>query len=268
MSKRYQPCSFYDPSGASGQSNASAQSLIDSSEFLSERQIDSIAMLHNLYMTEAIQNFDYNTSNDSIELRSVFLSIGLNDFQYSQTDLSNMLDSDGNQSSNLNYLSVYTSSAVVGMINSCKDYLYNTSNLSYSGFSTFVSQEENYAHINFVGTDLDVALTFLKTFQNSIYLWMPTNEGGSGIGQRFINNLQLQFQQASTNAVVTNVQERTIDWKAIAWSDGVGAAGTLLRTWYLAGFGPLSWGAILTAIGWGSCLGIRRCVIISAYEIK
>lgn len=228
--------------------------LVDSSQFLTESQIDSIAILHNLYMTEAIQNFNYNTTNDSTELRSIFINIGLTDFQYSQSDLSNMLDSDGNQNSNLHYLTTYTSPSVVTMINYCKDYLYNDSTINYSAFSSFISQEISYAHNNFIGSDLDVALTFLKTFQKSVYLWMPTNEGGSGIGQGFINNLLNQSQPNSTNGFVTTAQvhERTVDWKAIAWADGVGAAGTLLRTWYLAGFGPLSWSAIIFAIGFGA----------------
>jgi hypothetical protein len=82
---------------------------------------------------------------------------------------------------------------------------------------------------------------------------MPVQDGGSGTGDAFLTNLESQNNSTSLNSPSNApATAKSINWKSIAWSDGAGAAGTLLRTWYMAGFGPLSWGAILSAIGFGA----------------
>ena len=68
---------------------------------------------------------------------------------------------------------------------------------------------------------------------------MPLGKGGSGVGASFIE--QIEDKTGSK-----------VNWGKMAGADGAGAAGVLIRTWYFAAFGPLSWGAIVGAIGWGT----------------
>lgn len=91
------------------------------------------------------------------------------------------------------------------------------------------------------GRDKEILLTLIETSRTSLKFWLPSSVGGEGNGDIVIE----QFS-SSTNE---------IDWGQIGIADGVGAVGVLIRTWYLAAWGPLSWGAILGAIGWGAAWG-------------
>lgn len=237
--------------------------LKDSSRILTNEQIDSIAMFHNAYMIEAIQNFDFSVVNDSIELRSLFINIGLNDFDYSSSELSSMLDSSGDRNGNLFFIETYTSSNVTTIIDSCQDFLNQNANITYDDVVTFVSLMKSASNSSLLGSDLDASLTFLETFQNAVYLWMPAESGGSGIGQEFLSNLLINLNQNSSSYIPNAAHQRKINWKKIAFADGAGAVGVLLRTWYLADFGPLSWGAILGAIGFGAAWASGSAILIA-----
>jgi hypothetical protein len=86
--------------------------------------------------------------------------------------------------------------------------------------------------------DQEMLLTLIETTKKSLHFWMPKSLGGQGRINDYFDEVP-----------------NAIDWGDIAVSDGYGAVGVLMRTWYLAGFGPLSWGAILGAVGWGAAYG-------------
>ncbi|MDO5510490.1 MAG: hypothetical protein Q4F57_07320 [Weeksellaceae bacterium] len=94
-----------------------------------------------------------------------------------------------------------------------------------------------------VGRDKEILLTLVETSRASLKFWLPTSEGGDGNGDIVIE----QFPNATAR--------RQVNWGQIGYADGAGAVGVLIRTWYLAAWGPLSWGTILGAIGWGAAWG-------------
>jgi len=83
------------------------------------------------------------------------------------------------------------------------------------------------------GKEREILYIFIEVSKESLNFW---------------NNYKKKVNLPANN----NQAKKSIDWGAIAYADGAGAVGTLLRTWALAGFGPLSWGAIIGAIGWGA----------------
>ncbi len=87
---------------------------------------------------------------------------------------------------------------------------------------------------NLLSRDKQLLLVFIETSRYSLQFWMEANKGGGHNGSGY------------------ETMNAAINWNAIACADGLGAAGTLLRTWYLAGFGPLSWGTIVGAVGFGA----------------
>lgn len=84
------------------------------------------------------------------------------------------------------------------------------------------------------GKDKEVLFVFIETVRNSANFWFPDNQGGENGGGVY-----------ETQGV------GDINWGAIAFSDGAGAAGTLMRTYMLAA-SPVTWGMIISAIGWGA----------------
>lgn len=94
-----------------------------------------------------------------------------------------------------------------------------------------------------VGRDKEILLTLVETSRASLKFWLPTSEGGDGNGDVVLE----QFPTATAR--------RQVNWGQIGYADGAGAVGVLIRTWYLAAWGPLSWGTILGAIGWGAAWG-------------
>ena len=172
---------------------------------------------------------------------SNFEVIGSNDFGMTLEDITIYLDSSNND--NYNFVKLNTDDPdVIGVFDNVQEYLSNNPDCNFSDIQNLVSTQTAFASESITGSDLDIALTFLKTFEKSSYLWMPASKGGSGIGSSFIDDFEEEVPLPSL----------AIKWKAIAYADGAGAAGVLLRTWYLAGFGPMSWGTILGAIGWGA----------------
>lgn len=94
------------------------------------------------------------------------------------------------------------------------------------------------------GRDKEILLSFIETSRASLKFWLPISEGGDGNGDIVLQ----QFSSSST-------ERRQVNCGQIGFADGAGAVGVLIRTWYLAAWGPLSWGAILGAIGWGAAWG-------------
>ena len=85
------------------------------------------------------------------------------------------------------------------------------------------------------GKEQEILYTFIEVSMNSVKFWK-------------------EYRESMDVSTSETIQEK-IDWGAIAYSDGAGAVGVLIRTWYLASFRPLSWSAIIGAIGWGAAWG-------------
>lgn len=209
------------------------------SRLLTDQLIDSIASLHNLYLSQGISDFNFNSTDYNEELYSQFETIGVNSFGLSLSDIEEVLDSADND--NYAFISVHSGdSDVIAIMDNVSNFIAAYPNCNFSDVQNEVQTQITYAINHLVGSDLDIALTFLRTFEKSSYFWLPLDKGGSGVGDDFIGDIE------DHNPGVA------INWGAIAYSDGAGAAGVLLRTWYMAGFVPLSWGAIVGAIGWGA----------------
>jgi hypothetical protein len=206
-----------------------------------DSQIDSIAIYHNIYMTEVIENFDIPVDNYEDELTHEFLEIANENSTANEQEMLEFLDSC--EIDNYNFVVSNTDDDDVKLIlDNVKDYIENTNNLTFSQIQNYINSQKNFANENVSGGELDVILSFLSTTEKSCYLWMPTEFGGSGVGAGFIEDLEDEIGCQ-------------VNWRQIGYADGAGAAGVLLRTWYLAGFGPLSWSAIVGAIGWGAAWG-------------
>jgi hypothetical protein len=86
------------------------------------------------------------------------------------------------------------------------------------------------------GKEQEILFTLIETSRSSLNFWLPKSSGGQGGGSSYTDTSK-------------------INWGAIGYSDGMGAVGALIRTFYLAAGGPLTWGAIVGAIGWGAAWG-------------
>lgn len=83
------------------------------------------------------------------------------------------------------------------------------------------------------GKEQEILFTLIETSRSSLNFWMPKISGGQGGGDSYSGTSK-------------------INWGAIGYSDGMGAVGALIRTFYMAAGGPLTWGAIVGAVGWGA----------------
>lgn len=221
-----------------GQTSITDMAFSVPNRILTDGQIDSIASWHNSFIFQATNNHSYDTSNFESVVYSVFDSIGVYHFGMSSSEVAIYLDSCA--SDNYAFLTNYTDDIdVINILDSVQSFVESNPLCNFSDIQSQVSTQTLFSNSYLTGSDLDIALVFLKTFEKSCYYWMPTNKGGLGHGPSFIDNID-------------DLPEVAINWGAIGYADGVGAASALLRTWYLAGFGPLSWGAIVGAIGWGA----------------
>lgn len=213
--------------------------MYSTTRMLTDLQVDSIALLHNTYLERAFQNRNFNDSDHQQALYYRYINLGQNDFNITLNEAIEYLDSSDND----NLTSYTTNIDLIGIINDISNFIDLNSNSTFSQIQNEVEDRVAYAHQILSGSDLDVALVFLKTFEKSSYFWMPQSQGGSGLGEIILLDFEDDFPGVSIN------------WGAIALADGSGAAGVLLRTWYLASWGPLSWGAIVGACAWGASWG-------------
>jgi hypothetical protein len=213
--------------------NSIKQSTPD--RILTDNDINDISNFHNHHMISIINSYDYNCAAHNEEMENqfdlLFTNMGL-----SQTEISNFITDPA-----LNYNYIVTNVAdddVERIINETHDFVTINPNCNYQDIVNFVSNKETDARANIVGSDLDICLIFLKTFEKSCQLWMSTSQGGLGYGDIFIDNLGGDY-----------IPPAAINWNLIAWADGAGAARALFFCWKAAGFGPIGWGAALWAMG-------------------
>ena len=220
---------------------------------LTNVQIDSIAIMHNNFLIEVISNYDLLTTNNDSEMLSHFITIGINNFSLSASGRLAFLDSSNNN--NYQFVANHSDDAdVIIIMDDAHLFLVNNPSCNFSDIQDFIDDEKTFANSNIAGSDLVIALAFLATFEKSSYLWMPFLKGGSGVGSAFL----IDLEEANPGVA--------INWGDILEADGRAACGVLLRTWYMAGFGPLSWGSIVGAIGWGCAWGSGYAILSQLWE--
>lgn len=216
------------------------------SRIINDSLITEIGVRHNQILEEAINNINWNSASIEQELNIFFLN-------YIDPSIDSLITNRSEMglviSNTDNYLSENLNPSVYQMMIDCKDFIYQMPN--YSNIVSQLNLYRDYSNNTFVGSDLDIALVFLEVTEKSAYFWMPSSIGGSGIGWGFIEDYCDE----------NDIEVAAINWGQIGWADGAGAAGVLLRTWYLAGCGPLSWGAIVGAIGWGAAWGSGMAIL-------
>lgn len=236
-------CNNEEPTPAKNSSNQSISSVSYSipSRIVSDQFIDSLADFHNEYMTTVINLYDFNAISHNAEMREGFESIGLSILNLSQSLIDSLLTNPANDYS---YICSQVSDPDVQLVmDTVKNYITSNPNCNFSEISNLVTSQETYTRTNIIGSDLDICLTFLKTFEKSSYLWLSVSNGGLGLGDTFIDNLD----EDDLDDIPT-----AINWSLIAWADGAGAARRLYFVWVAAAGGPIGWGAAASVIGWAA----------------
>ena|GEM_PF-2113852 len=162
----------------------------------------------------------------------------MNQLYLTQGKVDSLLDS---PDSSYSYVcSVVSDIDVKTVMDNVKSYVIANPSCNYSAITALVAAQETYARANIIGSDLDITLTFLRTFEKSSYLWTPVPRGGLGLGLSFFGELPEEEQVVSVDY---------INWNLIAWSDGAGAARALYLVWVAAAGGPIGWAAAAGGIG-------------------
>jgi hypothetical protein len=190
-----------------------------------------IGSLHNEYVAQGIQNTPQTVS----KLKDNFMNIkvdGVDDNIKNQT-IEFFTQNDINKQEEI-IMSSLKSEDAQDLYNSTKNIIINAKD--FSQVSKDLDAKEVEAS-KLQGREQEMLYTLIETSRSSLNFWMPKSAGGQGGGNEYTTSTS------------------KINWGAIGYADGMGALGVLMRTWYMAEFGPLSWGAILGAIGWGAAYG-------------
>lgn len=209
---------------------------MESEKVISLQDAIKIGELHNSYLSNIVNNYP----KDIESLKREFLSFAPKELSEEITnDIFSYFENDIEKQNQI----------IIENLSS------QTSVSLYKEISEIVSNVTSYREVSLrldeklsdiekeVGRDKEILLTLVETSRASLKFWLPTSEGGDGNGDIVIE----QFPNATAR--------RQVNWGQIGYADGAGAVGVLIRTWYLAAWGPLSWGTILGAIGWGAAWG-------------
>lgn len=218
-----------------GNSNPPFSSLMEVAitRVLDDATITLIGERHNQIMGDAVGQLNWASTNIDVDLNTFFINYNDPDIDATYTSRSDINDPVNDPDM---YLSSNANPLLYQLTVDCKNYLLQMPD--YASLQNQFQVYRTYVNNNLIGSDIDLGLLFLEVTEKSAYFWMPVSLGGLGN----IDNVTDDFDP---NTAVS------INWGQIAWSDGAGAAGVLLRTWYLAA-APLTWGAIVGAIGWGA----------------
>ena len=209
---------------------------MESEKVISLQDAIKIGELHNSYLSNIVNNYP----KDIESLKREFLSFAPKELSEEITnDIFSYFENDIEKQNQI----------IIENLSS------QTSVSLYKEISEIVSNVTSYREVSLrldeklsdiekeVGRDKEILLTLVETSRASLKFWLPTSEGGDGNGDIVIE----QFPNATAR--------RQVNWGQIGYADGAVAVGVLIRTWYLAAWGPLSWGTILGAIGWGAAWG-------------
>jgi hypothetical protein len=194
---------------------------------ISHADARTIGNLHNQYMGEGILNTPITTS----DMKSKFNNMNVPEVtQDMKNEIYDYFENNSIDDVEEDILSELQSTESTNIFNSTKSIIFNNKN--FQSKSNEFDTQLGLVEAQLFGSEKEMLLTFIETSRSSLSFWMPVEDGGQGGG--------------------VDYTPYAVDWKAVGYSDGAGAVGVLLRTWALASFGPLSWGAIVGAIGWGA----------------
>jgi hypothetical protein len=219
-----------------------------STRMLTDEQIDSIADWHNEYLIAVMNIFSLEAEDLDEELTDKFIEVGIAEIGCTESELRDYMeafDFDHYQYA----IDSLTDDDVLVIVDSIQSYLANNPDCSYSSIQSVISDLEDFAYNNTEGSNYDVAMTFLATMENSIYLWMPEAHGGLGAGDDFIQALRAENNY------------KTVNWGLVADADGSAALGVLLMTWYLTTAGPVGVGAMVSTMGWAVAISSGRNLV-------
>lgn len=224
---------------------------------LNDEQVKSIGNLHNQFLTQVFSNYDFQTKNRVLEIRTQFEKIDLkgNVIDWNKKDY-------GNIENELNYLKNNLSDTAFSIIE--KGMMEAEKMENVESFSNTLELLNEEAKEKLTGIELDTVLIALNVFENSAQLWLPVDEGGNGIGYEFFNKYNMVYNIELSNKRTPRQMIRT----ALA-ADGLSAAaGFLVGAFVIgatAGTGGLATPAIIgflvgvageSAIASGAAIGI------------
>lgn len=138
---------------------------------LNQTQIDSIGLLHNLFLSQSINIIDTNAIDMQIEIDSVFRSITSYGLEIS---ISEKVCLQGN-TYNYEFFEEHLSPAALLIIDSAIDYINSPAYFDLSDLQSKITDWEITANMNLYGEELDAVLVYFSVLENSADFWMPTD---------------------------------------------------------------------------------------------
>lgn len=192
---------------------------------------------HNTYLSNVVHNYPKNIES----LKETFLTFAPKELtEELTTDIFSYFENDIEKQNKIILENLQSETSVI-IYKEVSEIVKNVT--SFSEVSKELDEKLQEAQKQ-RGRDKEILLTLIETSRASLKFWLPISDGGDGNGDIVLE----QFPSSPT-------QRKQVNWGQIGFADGAGAVGVLIRTWYLAAWGPLSWGAILGAIGWGAAWG-------------
>lgn len=191
---------------------------------LSQSHIDNIGVLHNLYLTEAVSNVDFNASNILEEIHNAFLPINSHGLGLSISEKECIL----NRSYDYSFVSNHLSTSAIIIIDASINYVENTSSFTYSDLQNQIVAWEASANSNLNGEELDAVLIYFSVLENSAAFWMPIDLGGTGEGTPMAPAL----------------------WKKCLVADCLGAVGAFLEIGFALCATPVTLSALACVVGY------------------
>ncbi|HTM67617.1 MAG TPA: hypothetical protein VL093_14925 [Flavipsychrobacter sp.] len=203
-----------------------------------DEQIDSIGVLHNVYLTQAYDNFDFENYDENIKTAMFNINIG----EY----YGSLKDTIFNFASKVDYdnLDDYVTSQVKAYYDEALYVADTVSNLA--SLRVAYSSIEHDARTNLSGSDLDQVLMMLSVGINSATFWAPSEIGGNGIGYAFLEHIPTR------NTGVSEPAQRS--WQDTVAKDEMGALGSAVG-WGIGTLifgGPVGAGSYIFCVAWGA----------------
>lgn len=215
---------------------------------LTKDQIESVGVLHNEHLTEAIQNFDFTATKPKVELVSRIKSLGIEGIDGNYL-AEGYLETEAQQ-----FKSELSDQAMV-IVSRIEEGMTNIQNLD--AFVSFLELEEEKVKEILHGTERSAVMVFISVTKKSAELWLPAELGGSGIGYAFMQRLALSYNRDFS----FENESKAPSWIGkVLKADGFAAASGFLVTaagWAIGSFvatsavatGGLSVAVIAAALG-------------------
>jgi len=223
---------------------------------LTQTQIDSIGILHNIFLSEALSQFqcDLNDTDEEMmnEMYNIFLSIESSGLDLSLTEKECLFV----KRSDKNYLSDLSdklSETAMNILVDATNYVENDTNYSYQDLQNQIYEYKGMAHASLVGEDLYAVLIFFSVLENSAYYWMPTYKDGSGEGTQTLATV-------NSNRKVKN--KELTKWEKCLLADAAGATTAFLEIGFCLIATPVTLKALVVVVGVQSAFSTAWSLVI------